>query len=150
MTLETWAHRVLPVWIPAGAGTVLGDGLSVAWLLAAIAISIVAHSGFVAWGAAVAGIGKAGFGRAVATTLIGGAAATAVSRFGYDSPGAALAAWAIGFALQSLVACAIYRTSLRKAAAATAVAIGSSTLFWMTVALILWLLHPGERGVIAV
>ncbi|MFM7319915.1 MAG: hypothetical protein ACKO5K_00130 [Armatimonadota bacterium] len=126
------------------------DTIPVVWILILITVSVSMHAGFVSWGAAVAGIGKRGYGRALAVTLIGGAAAATVARFGYDDAGTALAAWAVGFALQALVTSAIYRTSLRKAAAAAAVAVGSSTLFWMTVALVLWLLHPGERGTVVV
>ncbi len=124
------------------------DTLPVFWILILITASVAVHAGFVSWGAAVAGIGKAGFGRALAVTLIGGAAAATVAQFGHGDAGTALGAWSVGFALQALVTSAIYRTSLRKAAAAAAVAVGSSTLFWMTVALVFWLIGSGEHAAV--
>lgn len=103
-------------------------GLAGVALLVGIAVAVLAlivQSLFLLWGARIAGIEGRSFGRALATTILGGLAALAVSAvLAASGPVAPIVGFVAGFAVSALVAMPVFRTTFGRA-------LGASVLAWV-------------------
>jgi hypothetical protein len=101
------------------AGVALLVGIAVAGL------ALIVQSLFLLWGARIAGIEGRSFGRSLATTILGGLAALAVSAvLAASGPVAPIVGFVAGFAVSALVAMPVFRTTFGRA-------LGASVLAWV-------------------